>query len=149
MQDLSHVFDLQHSLWQLWILNPLSKARDQTHILMDSGWVHYLRAMMGTPSWQYFWSLSWLSFFAKSRKTTSRSIQSSFPPSQQWVTVCSGFASIFETNWLEAQGVSLSGRRSTDYRIVCYLFPLKGQQVWLHFCLADASFDVTRVKEFY
>ena len=34
-QDLSHIFDLHHSSWQCWILNPLSQARDQTCILMD------------------------------------------------------------------------------------------------------------------
>ena len=30
MPDLSHSFDLHHSLWQSWILNPLSKTSDQT-----------------------------------------------------------------------------------------------------------------------
>ena len=29
-----------HSLWQHGILNPLSKARDWTHSLMDTSWVH-------------------------------------------------------------------------------------------------------------
>ena len=36
MPDLSHIFDLSHSLWQCQILNPLSEARDGTHILMDT-----------------------------------------------------------------------------------------------------------------
>ena len=35
-QDPTHICDLHHSLWQCQILNPLSKARDQTHILMDT-----------------------------------------------------------------------------------------------------------------
>lgn len=35
MQVLSHICDLHHSSWQRWILKPLSKARDRTHILMD------------------------------------------------------------------------------------------------------------------
>ena len=26
--DLSHIINLYHSLWQGWILNPLSEARD-------------------------------------------------------------------------------------------------------------------------
>ena len=34
--DPSHVCDLHHSLWQRQILNPLSEARDGTHILMDT-----------------------------------------------------------------------------------------------------------------
>ena len=36
MQNLSHVCDLHHSSQQHQILNPLSKAMDQTHILMDT-----------------------------------------------------------------------------------------------------------------
>ena len=34
--DLSHICELHHSLQQPQILNPLSEARDQTHILMDT-----------------------------------------------------------------------------------------------------------------
>ena len=34
--DLSHTFDLLHSLQQCQILNPISEARDQTHVLMDA-----------------------------------------------------------------------------------------------------------------
>ena len=40
--DLRHVCDLHHSLGKFWILNPLSEARDQTHILMDT-------SRVGTP----------------------------------------------------------------------------------------------------
>ena len=35
----SHIWDLHHSLWQCQLLNPLSEARDQTCILMDTSWV--------------------------------------------------------------------------------------------------------------
>ena len=35
-QDLSCVCELYHSSQQCQILNPLSEARDQTHILMDT-----------------------------------------------------------------------------------------------------------------
>ena len=35
-QDPSCVCDLNHSAWQCRILNPLSEARDQTCILMDT-----------------------------------------------------------------------------------------------------------------
>ena len=34
MPDPSHVCNLHHSSWQCWILNPLSKARNQIHNLM-------------------------------------------------------------------------------------------------------------------
>ena len=40
-QDLSHVFDLYHSAWQCWILNPLSKARDRTCILTDASQIRF------------------------------------------------------------------------------------------------------------
>ena len=40
-QDLSHVWDLYHSSQQRRILNPLSKARDQTSILMDTSQIHF------------------------------------------------------------------------------------------------------------
>ena len=39
MLDLSHICDIHHSLWKHRILNPLGKARDQTHILMDTSQV--------------------------------------------------------------------------------------------------------------
>ena len=41
MQDLHHVFDLHHSSWPCWMLNPLIKARDETHILMDTNQLPY------------------------------------------------------------------------------------------------------------
>ena len=36
--DLSHIGDLCYSLRQHWILSPLSKARDETHILTETTW---------------------------------------------------------------------------------------------------------------
>ena len=47
--DLSLVCDLHHSSWQCQILNTLSKARDQTLILIDISLVNYQWAIMGTP----------------------------------------------------------------------------------------------------
>ena len=38
--DPSRVCNLHHSLWQRHILNPLSDARAQTHVLMDASQVH-------------------------------------------------------------------------------------------------------------
>ena len=40
IRDLSHICNLHHS----WILNPLSEARDWTHILMDASWARYPEA---------------------------------------------------------------------------------------------------------
>ena len=39
--DLNHVCDLHCSSWPHWILNPLSEARDQTRILMDTSCVDF------------------------------------------------------------------------------------------------------------
>ena len=46
--DLSCICDLHRSSWQCRIPNPLSEARDQTHILMDTSRVRYCRATAGT-----------------------------------------------------------------------------------------------------
>ena len=43
--DLSLVCNLHHSSRQCWILNPLSKAKDQTCVFMNTS---QIRAMMGT-----------------------------------------------------------------------------------------------------
>ena len=47
--DLNHICHLHHSPWQCWIPNPLSKARDQTRILMDTSWICFCCATMRTP----------------------------------------------------------------------------------------------------
>ena len=39
-QNPSLICNLYHSSQQHWILNSLSEARDQTHILMDTSWFH-------------------------------------------------------------------------------------------------------------
>ena len=38
-RDPIQVCNLHHSSWQCRTLHPLSEARDQTHILMDTSWV--------------------------------------------------------------------------------------------------------------
>ena len=40
MLDTRCIHDLHHSSQQCWIFNPLSEARDWTHIFKDSSWVH-------------------------------------------------------------------------------------------------------------
>ena len=49
MQDLSHVCDLQQSSKQYQIPDPLSKARGQTHFLMNTSWICFHCASLGTP----------------------------------------------------------------------------------------------------
>ena len=51
---LSHVCNLHHSSWQPRILNPLSKTRDQTRVLMDPSQIPYCWATMGTPKKKIF-----------------------------------------------------------------------------------------------
>ena len=50
MPNLRRICDLHHSSQQRQILKPLSEARDQTHILMDTSRIHFYSATMGTPS---------------------------------------------------------------------------------------------------
>ena len=45
----SHVFDLHHSSQQRQILNPLNKARVQTHNLMVPSQIRFYCAKTGTP----------------------------------------------------------------------------------------------------
>ena len=47
--DLIHMCNLSYSSGQCGILNPLSGARDQTCILMDTIWIHFHCTTMGTP----------------------------------------------------------------------------------------------------
>ena len=49
IRDPIHVCDLCHSSQQLWIPDPLSEARDWTHILMDTSWICFCCTTMGTP----------------------------------------------------------------------------------------------------
>ena len=34
--DSRHIFDLRHTLWQCQVFNPMSRARDFTHILTET-----------------------------------------------------------------------------------------------------------------
>ena len=49
MPDTSCICDLHHSSQQCQIPNALSKARDRTHILMDTSHIHFQRATTGIP----------------------------------------------------------------------------------------------------
>ena len=50
MPDPSHVFDPHHRSRQLQILNPVSEARDQIRILVDTGRF----VTRGEPQWERF-----------------------------------------------------------------------------------------------
>ena len=50
MWALSHVCNLHQSSQQRWIFNPLSEARDRTHILMDTSRIRLHCATMGMAS---------------------------------------------------------------------------------------------------
>ena len=40
-QDLGRICDLHYSSQQHQVLSPLSGARDRTHILTDTNWIHF------------------------------------------------------------------------------------------------------------
>ena len=67
MQDPSCICDLHHSLWQCWILNPLSEARDRICVLtnMDSFPLRHNRNSINSVfNWEIlFNSLSFLKAF--------------------------------------------------------------------------------------
>ena len=52
MPDLNCICGLHYSSRQQWILNPLSEARDWTHILVNTSRVCYHWATMGTPQFK-------------------------------------------------------------------------------------------------
>ena len=55
-RDPSGIFDLHHSSQELQIPDPLSEARDQTGILMDTSRIHFYCAATGTPSFVLFFN---------------------------------------------------------------------------------------------
>ena len=59
MPDSSRICDLQYSWWQCRILNPLNEPWDRACILMDTSWVRYRWAIMGTPK-VFFYLLLWI-----------------------------------------------------------------------------------------
>ena len=49
MPDLSRVCNLLHSSQQCRVSDPLSEARDRTHVLMDTSRIRFCCATTGTP----------------------------------------------------------------------------------------------------
>ena len=60
--DRSVIYTIAHSNARFF--NPLNEARDWTQVLMDTGWVRYYQATMGTPIFFFFFF-----FFLKARKS--------------------------------------------------------------------------------
>ena len=61
-QDLSQIFDLPRSSRQCWLLNPLSRVRYQTRILMNTNQIHYHWATTGIPELFFFYTRSMRKF---------------------------------------------------------------------------------------
>ena len=59
MPDPSHICNLQHSSQQYQIINPLSEARDRTHILMNTSWALNPMSHSGNSSTVAFNIFSW------------------------------------------------------------------------------------------
>ena len=57
MPEQSHVCELHHSSWQRHILNPLSKAREQTCNLTVPSRIRFRCSIMGTPLLCLFFGL--------------------------------------------------------------------------------------------
>ena len=83
------LWDLHHSSWQCWILNSLSEARDWTHVLMDTSWVHYHWATVGTPGATVFKYLKVLNI--SPFWTSERSKEASSPVSLKVLFLCPSF----------------------------------------------------------
>ena len=69
-RDPSCICNLHHSSQQCWILNPLSKARDQTYILTDASQIRFHWATMGTPQFCLFKIYLRYNFFSSSALVT-------------------------------------------------------------------------------
>ena len=57
MPHPSHICDLHHSSQQCWILNPLSQARDQTHVLVEPD-NKLARFVTTEPQWELWWTIN-------------------------------------------------------------------------------------------
>jgi len=88
-QDLSHVCDLHHSSRQHQILNIPSKARDRTHVLMDTSQICFHWATRGTPFSSFLVCLHPWSIW--NIPTHQCFFFSFFPPS----SICSPFLFLF------------------------------------------------------
>ena len=90
-QHLSWVCDLHHCSWQHQILNPLIKARDQTHHLMVTSPIRFRCTTMRTPTTNSFWKLTMCQAWCKIVKNKIK-------------TDYGFYSNISETNWERQAG---------------------------------------------
>ena len=120
--DPSCVCDLHHSPWQCRILNPRSKARDQTWNLMVPSWIRFRCATTGTPT-NNFECFSQTAIIILKRKD--------YPCSDEISSSCFTFLCLF--SWSCAVGHSLGRERQLriirlpDVELCCDLY---GQGSW-------------------
>ena len=50
---LSSICNQHHSCWKCWMPDPLSDAKDPTHILMDTSWIRFHCTTSGTPKYYF------------------------------------------------------------------------------------------------
>ena len=94
MPDLSRICDLHHSTWQRQILNPLSEARDWTHILMGTSQICYCWATVGTP-WVQLFQITHLSNIVQYLSFSVRLVSLNIVPSSFIHIVTNGEISFF------------------------------------------------------
>ena len=99
--------DLHHSLEKHWIPDPLSKARDWTHILRDTSQICFHCATTGTLLWFLISKIS-CSFFLKNHYTSSITCSSSAVFNYIWIYFCAMFGN--QMGW--------------DYRYIKYVYTL-------------------------
>ena len=63
--DPSCIYGLHHSSWQRQILNPRSKSRDWTCILIHISWVHNLLSHNGNSRMNHLWPSLWQSLYSQ------------------------------------------------------------------------------------
>ena len=76
-QDWSSVCSLHHSSWQHWIPGPLRKAKDKTHILINTSWIPFHCATRGILCTIFSWLF--LPSFFTSPFLISNCLNLSFP----------------------------------------------------------------------
>ena len=108
LQDLSHVCDLHYSSQQCQILNPLSKAKDWTLILMDTSWVHNPLSHNGNSQQRPFLTSSSIVHFGEGAGAGGRGI---------WICKISA-RMLLQVEEKSILGLGLNSLRSFEFSIL-------------------------------